>query len=271
MAVNKVVYGDETLLDLTNDSVTPDTLAEGATAHDASGARITGTMKGGGGEAVQSDWNQTDDTAADFIKNKPFGEMPVVIMEEQEIVYDAEQGACIGAISDIIQAGDTVFVVFDGENYECEAVDLDVICFGNLALLGFEENTGEPFACMAVGNALVLMPEEPKNHTVKMTNTVSVRIPDKYATLTKLYANSAIDTYLYTDMQCTARATIDDIPDHCDFCIGDCDQGFVATWHTPLLVYSRVIAGLMGYGTVVIIDNNGDQATFYTAEYTPET
>jgi hypothetical protein len=48
MAVNKVVYntgnGAKTLIDLTGDSVTPETLAEGTTAHDASGERIVGTM-----------------------------------------------------------------------------------------------------------------------------------------------------------------------------------------------------------------------------------
>lgn len=48
MAVNKVVYNTEngavTLMDLTGDSVTADTLAEGATAHDARGERIVGTM-----------------------------------------------------------------------------------------------------------------------------------------------------------------------------------------------------------------------------------
>lgn len=49
MAVNKVVYNGETLVDLTNDSVTPETLAEGVTAHDASGAVIIGTMETGGG------------------------------------------------------------------------------------------------------------------------------------------------------------------------------------------------------------------------------
>lgn len=49
MAVNKVVYNGETLVDLTNDSVTPETLAEGVTAHDKSGAVITGTMATGGG------------------------------------------------------------------------------------------------------------------------------------------------------------------------------------------------------------------------------
>ena len=45
MAVNKVVYGGKTLVDLTSDTVTPATLAEGVTAHNASGNEITGTMK----------------------------------------------------------------------------------------------------------------------------------------------------------------------------------------------------------------------------------
>lgn len=72
MEVSKVQLANgEVLVDLTEDSVTEETLAEGATAHDKSGARITGTMKSGGGSSVQSDWNQTDEAAADFIKNKP--------------------------------------------------------------------------------------------------------------------------------------------------------------------------------------------------------
>ena len=45
MAVNKVIYDGEPLIDLTGDTVTADTLLEGATAHDASGAAITGAMK----------------------------------------------------------------------------------------------------------------------------------------------------------------------------------------------------------------------------------
>lgn len=48
MAVNKVVMntknGAQTLIDLTNDTVTPDMLAEGTKAHDKSGNLITGTM-----------------------------------------------------------------------------------------------------------------------------------------------------------------------------------------------------------------------------------
>lgn len=33
------------------------------------------TVPTGGGTSVQTDWNQTDETAPDFLKNKPFGEM----------------------------------------------------------------------------------------------------------------------------------------------------------------------------------------------------
>ena len=42
--VNQVVVNGETILDLTNDTVTPAKLVEGATAHNRSGASITGTL-----------------------------------------------------------------------------------------------------------------------------------------------------------------------------------------------------------------------------------
>ena len=41
---SKIVYGDKLLIDLTEDTVTPATLKSGVTAHDASGAKITGTL-----------------------------------------------------------------------------------------------------------------------------------------------------------------------------------------------------------------------------------
>lgn len=44
MAVNKVIYGGEPLVDLTGDSVSPDSLLTGRTAHQADGTTITGTM-----------------------------------------------------------------------------------------------------------------------------------------------------------------------------------------------------------------------------------
>lgn len=41
--INKVIYGGKTLIDLTGDTVSPDKILEGLTAHDKSGAPITGT------------------------------------------------------------------------------------------------------------------------------------------------------------------------------------------------------------------------------------
>lgn len=44
MAINKVVYGNNTLIDLTGDSVEAGALLNGYTAHDRSGASITGSI-----------------------------------------------------------------------------------------------------------------------------------------------------------------------------------------------------------------------------------
>lgn len=41
---NKVIYGNQTLIDLSSDTVTASSLLSGETAHDASGAPITGTV-----------------------------------------------------------------------------------------------------------------------------------------------------------------------------------------------------------------------------------
>lgn len=47
MAVNRVEYGGSTLVDLTADTVTPETLLQGRTAHGADGEPITGTFDPG--------------------------------------------------------------------------------------------------------------------------------------------------------------------------------------------------------------------------------
>lgn len=47
MGINKVQYGNTTLIDLTSDTVTADKLMQGYTAHDRSGTLITGTIADG--------------------------------------------------------------------------------------------------------------------------------------------------------------------------------------------------------------------------------
>lgn len=47
MAVSKVVYNQKTLIDLTSDTVVPEALLKGFTAHKADGTIVTGTMFNG--------------------------------------------------------------------------------------------------------------------------------------------------------------------------------------------------------------------------------
>ena len=44
MAKNKIIYDGQTLIDLTGDTVTANTLLSGATAHDRSGTQISGNV-----------------------------------------------------------------------------------------------------------------------------------------------------------------------------------------------------------------------------------
>lgn len=57
MAISKVVYGGNTLMDLTGDSVTADKLLKGTTAHGKDGEPVVGTC--------EFDVNSTDATAAE--------------------------------------------------------------------------------------------------------------------------------------------------------------------------------------------------------------
>lgn len=62
--VNKVVYGGETLIDLTADTITADKLAKNVTAHDKSGAPITGTS------TYDADTSDATATAAEILSTK---------------------------------------------------------------------------------------------------------------------------------------------------------------------------------------------------------
>ena len=62
--VNKVIIGSEVKLDLTQDDITPDKLAEGIKAHDKSGAPIVGTS------TFDADTSDANAVAAELLKDK---------------------------------------------------------------------------------------------------------------------------------------------------------------------------------------------------------
>lgn len=61
---NKIIYDGKILMDLTGDTVTPDKLAQGITAHDKSGAPITGT------NTYDSDTSDATVAVAEILKDK---------------------------------------------------------------------------------------------------------------------------------------------------------------------------------------------------------
>lgn len=62
--VNKLVVGNDVKFDLTGDTVAPNTLLTGATAHDKSGAQITGTC------TYDSDTSDATVAVAEILKDK---------------------------------------------------------------------------------------------------------------------------------------------------------------------------------------------------------
>lgn len=64
MPINKVNYGNTTLIDLTSDTVTADKILEGYTAHDKTGAIITGIC------TFDADTSDATATAADISNGK---------------------------------------------------------------------------------------------------------------------------------------------------------------------------------------------------------
>ena len=64
--INKVIYGGNTLIDLTGDTVTADKILSGYTAHAASGAPITGTCE------YDADTSDATATVAEVLDTKTF-------------------------------------------------------------------------------------------------------------------------------------------------------------------------------------------------------
>lgn len=102
MAINKIVLssddGDRVLVDLTEDTVTPETLAVGVTAHGANGEPIVGTMRSGEDlDAVLTEQEELIAELQDTLRGKVVGgEVVDPVIEPLEITengtYTAPEG-----------------------------------------------------------------------------------------------------------------------------------------------------------------------------------
>lgn len=287
MGVNKVVFDGKTLMDISDSTVKTYTLAKGETAYGADGEKIVGTMEAGGGSSVQSDWNQTDDTAADFIKNKPFGDELVEIMPETEVVGVDEGGMFMYYLDVSLFTGDEtqLKITFDGTEYDCEAYDLyGNTAFGNGGLMG-ETDTGEPFL-LAVNfeyALAVIAFADADAHAIGIVKLGVQPIDGKYLPDNCLYTDF---TYLYRDpdtsdasnritkaelLEYTKREKVVRIYNRLSYPEEGVNE---QVWVIATFVY---VGNLYEHGYVYCMETNfiGDgedliMQKYYTAEYTPE-
>ena len=95
---------------------------------------------GNGGSHVQPDWNQSDNTAPDYVKNRPFYESIslTTFLEEQQIDFSSP---FIIPNSDIVQ-GKTYFVHWDDAEYTIEATAKDIFGDGSIWIPYLEQADG---------------------------------------------------------------------------------------------------------------------------------
>ena len=137
------------------------------------------------------DWNQNDETAPDYVKNRPFytgNPVETVLVEESTVSFsEGRNGKYQGELSSTFSAtvGETYKVYWDGAAYECTCVDFNNMpVIGNLSIVGPGSDTGEPFV-MGILNGegiQIVTPETSASHTVSISEFAQevVKIDPKY-------------------------------------------------------------------------------------------
>lgn len=127
MGVSKVVYGDNTLVDLTNDSVSETTLAKGVTAHNAAGDQVTGTMEAG--------TSVTKETITEALGYTPTKAWYVTFTTASDNSATADK--TVAEIYQAYQDGYAVYGFFDNVVLCLLLIDSDVAIFSHI----YSENT----------------------------------------------------------------------------------------------------------------------------------
>ena len=139
---------------------------------------------------ARPDWNQNDETAPDYVKNRPFytgGPVETVIIEERtESFSDSGMGWYSTSFQLEFSAtiGETYKVYWDGAAYECTCVECNgAPVIGNLSIPGQGPDTGEPFVITVIDTSVyVYAADTSASHTISISGFVQevVKIDEKY-------------------------------------------------------------------------------------------
>lgn len=215
--------------------------------------------------SVQSDWNQTDAAAADFIKNKPFGDVAVTLIEEQTCTPVPDDTTPVISVK-APGIGSTAQVVFNGTSFDCIVYAVEGLpAVGNMSLLSGENDTGEPFllAWLDDQTTMCFVADYASDFVIKADGFAVLKLNPKYMdTCTYFYAHGVADGYLYTDLMCTTMATASDVYTALLF-------GPVVVNVYGALFFTPIMASMTEGSVRLLVSTSEADFVLYTAEYVP--
>ena len=134
---------------------------------------------------VQPDWNQNDETAPDYVKNRPFYRMPGIVSFLDEATYHFTNDSDFYTYDfpserDLV-VGQTYTINWDGVEYECVCKQFNTFKYiGNLSIAeSSSENTGEPFLINKFG---VYTQNSSASHVISVTTQgyIYEKLPAEY-------------------------------------------------------------------------------------------
>lgn len=151
------------------------------------GKAYWGQSEGGGGGA-QTDWNQNDESAPDYVKNRPFyvdDPVETFIIPETTVTFSEKSGLMAATWPENFDLvyGQTYYVSWDGTEYVCTGILFnDIPLLGNLGIADAGEDTGEPFVFLNQGQWIVYSTESATEHAIgiKTVTAQVVTIDEKY-------------------------------------------------------------------------------------------
>ena len=237
------------------------------------------------------DWNQNDETAPDYVKNRPFytgDPVETILVEESTTAFSDEGGVYGGEVTSTFSAtvGNTYMVYWDGAVYESVCADYraGLTAIGNLSIAGAGADTGEPFFIVPNGSSIYIYTSDTSaSHTVSISRFVPevVKIDAKYlpdsiisdistaqstANTAKSTANTAKTTAenaqtTAENAQTTADAaqtTADAAKSTADAAKSTADAAYThsVSTHAPNNAEKNVIVGIKKNGISLSVDSN---------------
>lgn len=150
---------------------------------------ITKGLGGSGGPLTTPDWNQNDETASDYVKNRTHyisDPVETVLLEETSIEFIDTNRVLLPGFIKLIE-GCTYFVTFNRTEYECVAYgynDSGMAIIGNGSLLGVEGGNGEPFVSVFMENnpSALFVTQEAGTYALKIVGMIPevVQLPAQF-------------------------------------------------------------------------------------------